>query len=305
MEKAMTTKKALLVIGLFFVLLALTLVVPAQYVGVKKVKRQPLTLRSSEELAVLRGDKDRNGVPDWQDLLREEVSSTTLNASKEVIDLEAAKRRLDDPNNITASFSKNLYTANAYINKQGNLTTKEKEALATNIIKQEGAKLTFTTYEVTDLNLVKTETDTTRKAYGNSLGTVYKKAVAAKLTVDDITTMKKFNETKDLSVLDTLTNKKVLLESIIKDLLAISVPYSAASYHLLVVNSISQYKSLVENMAMVRDDPIRAALSFNAYEETLRTMSSSFITMQNYFVIENITFTSNEPGFAIQTKYTR
>jgi hypothetical protein len=228
-----------------------------------------------------------------------------LNASKEVIDLEAAKRRLDDPNNITASFSKNLYTANAYINKQGNLTTKEKEALATNIIKQEGAKLTFTTYEVADLNLTKTETDATRKAYGNNLGTVYKKAVSAKLTVDDITTMKKFNETKDISVLDTLTNKKILLESIIKDLLAISVPYSAASYHLLVVNSISQYKSLVENMAMVRDDPIRAALSFNAYEETLRTMSSSFVTMQNYFVIENITFTSNEPGFAIQTKYTR
>lgn len=301
----MTTKKALLVIGLFFVLLALTLVVPARYVGVKSVKRQPLTLRSPEELAVLRGDKDRNGVPDWQDLLREEVSSTTLNASKEVIDLEAAKRRLDDPNNITASFSKNLYTANAYINKQGNLTTKEKEALATNIIKQEGAKLTFTTYEVADLNLTKTETDATRKAYGNNLGTVYKKAVSAKLTVDDITTMKKFNETKDISVLDTLTNKKILLESIIKDLLAISVPYSAASYHLLVVNSISQYKSLVENMAMVRDDPIRAALSFNAYEETLRTMSSSFVTMQNYFVIENITFTSNEPGFAIQTKYTR
>lgn len=301
MEPHMTTKKAALTLSALIGFLVLTLIIPARYLGVERVKRPSLILRSTEDLAKLRGDRDNNGTPDWRDMLNEQSSSTSRSASGGISnnENELAQKRLDDPNNITASLSKNLYTATAYAKKQGNLSTKEQEALAIKIVEEEGAKLTFKEYGVVDLNLTKIETDTSRKAYINSLGITYKKTLASKINAGDITIIEEYNRNKNVSSLESLKTKKNALDSIISDLVAIPVPYSGISYHLLLINSLSKYASILENISVADVDPVRAAIAYNSYLPSLQNIYMSFTSLQSYITVENITFTVNDPGYLL------
>ena len=297
----MTTKKAALTLSTLIGFLVLTLIIPARYLGVERVKRPSLILRSTEDLAKLRGDRDNNGTPDWRDMLNEQSSSTSRSASGGISnnENELAQKRLDDPNNITASLSKNLYTATAYAKKQGNLSAKEQEALAIKIVEEEGAKLTFKEYGVVDLNLTKIETDTSRKAYINSLGITYKKTLASKINAGDITIIEEYNRNKNVSSLESLKTKKNALDSIISDLVAIPVPYSGISYHLLLINSLSKYASILENISVADIDPVRAAIAYNSYLPSLQNIYMSFTSLQSYITVENITFTVNDPGYLL------
>ena len=301
MEPHMTTKKAALTLSTLIGFLVLTLIIPARYLGVERVKRPSLILRSTEDLAKLRGDRDNNGTPDWRDMLNEQSSSTSRSASGGISnnENELAQKRLDDPNNITASLSKNLYTATAYAKKQGNLSAKEQEALAIKIVEEEGAKLTFKEYGVVDLNLTKIETDTSRKAYINSLGITYKKTLASKINAGDITIIEEYNRNKNVSSLESLKTKKNALDSIISDLVAIPVPYSGISYHLLLINSLSKYASILENISVADIDPVRAAIAYNSYLPSLQNIYMSFTSLQSYITVENITFTVNDPGYLL------
>ena len=295
----MTTKKALIVLGSLIGLTALTLIIPAQYVGVKTTKRPSLVLKTGEELALLQGDKDGNNIPDWKDLLNENMSTTTKEAVAKLVVDDETKARLNDPNNLTASFSKNIYMASAYAKEKGTLTPRQQEEIANDILTAEGAKMTFKTYEVTDLRLSKSETQASKKAYINSLGTIYTKTSATKINVDDITTMNAFNVRKDPAMIESLVVKKNLLENIIKELLSATIPYSAVPYHLMLINSISKYKSIVENLAQINEDPIRATLAFNAYQSTLQDLYSSFISLQTYLALENVTLSKSDPGYVL------
>jgi len=159
--------------------------------------------------------------------------------------------------------------------------------------------MTVKTYEVTDLRLSKSETQASKKAYINSLGTIYTKTSATKINVDDITTMNAFNVRKDPAMIESLVVKKNLLENIIKELLSATIPYSAVPYHLMLINSISKYKSIVENLAQINEDPIRATLAFNAYQSTLQDLYSSFISLQTYLALENVTLSKSDPGYVL------
>lgn len=295
----MTTRKALGVLGLLILLVGLTFVVPARYVGIKKIKKQGLVLRTRDELADLRGDMDRNGIPDWKDMLINTTSSSTKEEAGKVVVDAAAKARLNDPNNITASFSKNIYMATAYAKQKGNLTVQEQEDLANQILLEEGAKLTFKEYTVKDLILIKKEDDASRKIYGNALGDVYKKVLTLKLTMDDSAVIEAYNTNKDPSVLESLVVKKNNLDTIITGLLEVKVPYSAAPYHLLLVNSLSEYESILDNVSQAKNDPMRAVIAYNAYNQTLQKFYSALVSIQNYFKLENMVFASNESGYII------
>lgn len=293
----MTTKKALSVIGLLVFLVGLTLIVPARYVGVKKIKKPSLVLKTSDEISALRGDMDKNGIPDWKDMLIETTSSSTKAEADAIVVDEAAKARLNDPNNITASFSKSLYLATAYVKQKGDITAEEQEELANQILIEEGAKITFKEYAVTDLHLTKAETDVSRKAYGNALGVIYKKAVDAKLTFDDTKAIEAFSTSKDPAILESFIIKKNIMQSIITDLASMTVPYSAAPYHLLLINSLSKYKSILENIAQAENDPMRATMAYNAYILTLQNLYSALMSLQNYFIIEKMTFVPGDAGY--------
>jgi hypothetical protein len=282
----MTTKKALLVVGTLIVVVGLSAVVPAKWFGVQPAKshRPVLVLRNSEELAALARDSDRNNNPDWKDLL--------------------IKKRLADPNNLTASFSKNLYTVSAYAKKNGKLTKADQKAVMKDLIASETSKIVVKTYEVADITTTTTDTPATERDYGNALGKLFKKAVGYKLYEIDLNILKAYTTNKDPAPLASLVIKKNNAKIILEELLKMRVPFSAVPYHLLIINRLSQYITVLDGVSQADTDPLRATVSFNSYLPTIKVLSSSLDQMKLYFSLQGIVFTSNEAGYVLTSGYT-
>ena len=300
----MTTAKALLMVG---GLLVLSLIIPAKWLGVAPVqeKKQGLILRDPDELAMLSGDSDRNNNPDWKDLLNKTTSASTTEAAKKTAVSEETKKRLEDPNNLTASFSKNLYTASAYAQKNGELSTAQQEELVSSIVQGESDKIVIKTYTLDDLTIAKKENETTQRAYGNALGTIFKEAQKYKLEVADVSAIKAYLTNKDPTPLASLVIKKNNTTIIINELLKLPVPYSASPYHLLLINRMSAYRTSLEGLSTADTDPMRATIAFKSYVPSFQLVASSIASMQIYFKLQNVTFKSNEPGYVLTTGYTK
>ncbi len=295
----MTTKRALLVVGAFMFLIMITLIAPATWVGVKPGKHTSLILRDSNDLAVLSKDTDRNSNPDWRDLLFQTTSASTSAKAGTYVVTEADKKRLDDPNNITSSFSKNLYTVSSYAKKAGDMSLVEQESIISNLVTKEASKIEVKWYDLDSLKIAVDETPTSIKTYGNQLGTVFKKAKGYKLDIADVDILKAYSVNKNPDVLSSLQIKKNNVILVVDELLKMSVPKSASPYHLLVINRLSEYKSVLEGLSDTGNDPMRGALAFNTYTPVLNALSSSLVNVQLYFKLQDVVFSSNEPGYVL------
>ncbi len=305
----MTTKKALTVLGMVGFLFMLTFIVPARLVGLddtpKKKKRDPLVLKTYQELKQLDGDKDGNGIPDWKDVINATMStSTKQTVGTKTLD-EATRKRLEDPNNLTVSFSKNIYIASAYAEKQGNLTKEQKEELVQTVLEGERVKLTRKEYTVDDLTLIKDESPLFIKSYGNNLGTIYSEALKANATQNDLAILKAYEESKDKTLLTGFVVKKNIILKAVNELATMRVPYSATPLHLEVLNKLSEYYAILDNLSVADSDPLRSALAFNAYKDNMVSMHSAFIALNNYFVFKQITFSKSDSGFSVFSEYTQ
>lgn len=302
----MTTKKALFVLGSLLLVVIISLLLPAKWIGYTPStgKRAPLILKSTDELAVLQKDTDRNSSPDWKDLLVETTSASTSRIATTYTVTEEATKRLSDPNNMTASFSKNLYTVSSYAKKQGSMTETEQQKIVSNLVTKESEKINVTTYTILDIKTAPTETAATKKAYGNELGKIFKKATGFKLDIIDFDKLQAYSKSNDPNTLSSLVIKKNNAKIIIDDLLKMNVPSSASPYHLLLVNRLSAYVSVLENLTSAKNDPMRATLAFNNYTSVVQTLFSALSNLQLYFKLEEITFNTNEPGYVLDSRYT-
>lgn len=303
-QNKMTTAKALIIV---VPLLVLSLIVPAKWFGINTTKEhgQKLVLRDPDELALLANDSDRNNNPDWKDLLTTTTSASTTEAARKTVVTEETKKRLEDPNNLTTSFSKNLYTASAYAQKNGTLTTEQQEELVSSIVQGEQSKIVIKTYAMDDLSVAKMDDEVAQRAYGNALGVIFKEAQKYKLDVADVTNIQAYLVNKDPAPLASLVVKKNNTAVIIDKLLALSVPYSASPYHLLIINRLSAYKTALEGLSTADTDPMRATIAFKNYIPSFQLVVSSIASLQTYFKVQNITFSNNEPGYVLTSGYTK
>jgi hypothetical protein len=303
-QQQMTTKRALLVVGMFIFLLMITLIAPAKWVGVAPKKHTGLVLKNANELAVLSKDTNRNNNPDWKDLLINTTSTSTQAIASKFIVTETDAKRLADPNNITASFSKNLYTVSSYAKQAGNMSLAEQESIVSGLVTKEVEKVSVTTYNQDNLSIASTETPASIKTYGNQLGMIFKKATGFKLEVVDFDKIQAFTVNNDPDTLATLLIKKNNTKTIISELLKVSVPKSAVPYHLLMVNRLSEYMTVLEGLTQANDDPMRATIAFANLAQTAQSLFSSLANMQLYFKLQDITFSNNEPGYVLDMSYT-
>jgi hypothetical protein len=305
MENTMTTKKAIVVIGSVVFLMVLLFIVPADSVGIKRSNQKKLILKTSDELAVLQGDTDKNGTPDWKDMLINNVNPALKEEASKAVITDSTQKALQDPNNLTSSFAKDVYMSSVYVSQKGNLTQAQQEELGAKIAENASKKIVFTTYTLDDLHVTKDADSASIKKYGNELGTIYTKASSGNITRNDIAIIKAYNVNKDASVLEAFVVKKNVLETAITALLALSVPAPVASYHLRLINKLSDYTIIIDNLSKLDTDPVRALLAFDSYIPVVKSLSSSFSGMQGFMVGEGITFTPSEAGFILLDGYTQ
>jgi hypothetical protein len=300
MEPKNSSKNTTSVSVMIGVLALLTVAIPFSSSIKKEYSgRPPLILRTESELALLWGDKNKNQNPDWRDLLLETVgASTPKRTSLSSID-ELATKRLNDPDNLTASFSKNIYIASAYSAKNKS-SNSDQAKLISNLIQQEGERIVPKTYTLKDLLIVKDDSLVNKKTYGNALGVVFKKAESYGIeNGDEISIVNEFMSKKDAKTLQTVVIKKENLEKIFSLLLETEVPPSAAPYHLFLVNKTSNYITTLDSFSKLDTDPMRGLASLNSYEKTSKQLVGAIKSLKQYFSLEGVSFTKNESGYIL------
>lgn len=260
-------------------------------------RRPPLVLKTDAELRLLLSDRDRNQTEDWKDLMLETLSTTTKEQiASEGVDPEA-EARLADKNNITASFSKNIYTAAAYATKNPDLSDDEKTALVADAVKSEAPKIETKVYTPDEISISSNNSVETKKAYGNSMALLLKKANAAKLGSNDMAMLEAYTAKGDPELLMPLLDKKVQVDAVLKELLVINVPPSAWVFHLRLVNAVSSFSMTLDAFARADSDPLRSLTFLNTYPETVTKLFTAMRDVQDYFVLEKVPFGQNDPGY--------
>ena len=302
------TRNAILVVLLFISILALSAVVPARWIGgEKKVVLLPkldLTLLASPQNVAT--DRNRDGDISWKEVIDDTLdapASTLAELQKNKPDPKAIEQ-LNDPNNLTASFSKNLYLPTAYL-KKNNITDEaaKSDALA-RLVQDEKAKLTKTTYRLSDITIAPSESKQTIQVYGNSMATLLKRTVSKEIVTKELTSVIAYSETKDASTLVELAKSVERLDSIIQKMKTMPVPISAASYHLLALSRVADYREVVFNLSKIESDPIRASFVIDSYTESTALIFKLYQQLSAYFKLSNVTFTSQDPGYVFIVGYT-
>lgn len=298
-----TSSRAVSVSIMMAVLALLAVVIP--FSSVEKTKQPrvtPLILRTDAEIALLKGDRNGNQTEDWKDIILETMSTSTkeqaLRAPTDAVTLE----RLKDPNNLTSSFSKNIYTASAFIAKNPTIGEEEQANLISGLIEKESSKIQPKVYTMDDITVSKEDSNPERKKYGNAMALLLKKAEGYDLTSDDLAPLAKYNETKDVEDLAFFINKRDNVQKILEGLLSIPVPPSAAIFHVNLVNAVSLFVLTLDAFAGTKEDPIKSLAFLNSYEETTKDLFIKIASMQDYFTLEKVSFTESEPGYVFISK---
>lgn len=298
-----TSSRAVSVSIMMGVLALLAVVIP--FSSVKKTKQPratPLILRTDAEIALLKGDRNGNQTEDWKDIILETMSTSTKEQAERAPTDALTLERLRDPNNLTSSFSKNIYTASAFIAKNPTIGEEEQANLISGLIEKESSKIKPKIYTLDDIPLSRGDITTEKKKYGNSMALLLKKADSYDLTSDDLAQLAKYNETKDVADLAFFSTKRDNVQKVLEDLLSITVPPSAAIFHVNLINAVSLFVLSLDAFASTKEDPIKSLAFLNSYEETTKDLFIKIAAVQDYFTLEKVPFTGSEPGYVFINK---
>lgn len=296
-----TTKPALVILGLTFGIIALSAFVPASWFGIA-----PQTVTKEYDLSMLQEESTPDAknpakpTSNWRELLQKNYNEVAADIPQPEITDEEQKKidaQLNDPNNLTASFMKNSYVASAYL-KENNITDEKIQTeMIHSLVDQEKEKIVVKVYTQKDIHIANKETKTTIFYYGNALGAEMKKADTYKLGDTDIKDLQSYSDSKDSKHLAALAKKRDGLANTIKALLAMQVPPSASSYHILALNKLSEYYTTLDNFAKAEEDPLRASIALKEYLPNLRSLFGALNAMRGYFRDSGIVYSKNDPGY--------
>lgn len=302
----MTTKKALTVVGFLVCLVLISLVLPAKWVGIQPAQKKlnKIEITSPSFLKDSINDTNKDNSISWRELITGSLDSEEIkNAESKVVDPKVIAE-LNDPTNLTASFSKNLYiTSTALANKQTGDANAEQQIL-NQLISQEAQKIEKTTYSFKDLTISKSESPVALQQYGNAVAKILDGMITKKKILDDFDGFQNFVTTKDETSLVPLMEDHQRVDAILKKLLALPVPLSAATYHMFTINRVAAYKDMLYNLSLASSDPVRATLFIDVAPKTIVATLWVYNELSTYFSIQNITFSPKDSGYVFVTGYT-
>lgn len=302
----MTNRKYLILLGVLILITASSAVIPASWFGIGTKKNEVLSDLTSVKSINLVGTNKEGAPATWKDLTKQafkdnpelltELKSTPVDQK----DLTS----LNDPNNLTASFSKNLFVASTYLTQNGGGDDVTKQDILDQLTAQEAAKIIPTTYLSKDLNVAKTESKDSIKSYGNNIALILENLITEESIKNDIGGVADYLDTGNTKSLDIVTADYKKVDEKLKKLLALSVPISASTYHLITVNQVAAYRDNLYNLSQLANDPIRARLALEKYAETTVYTLDIYKTLSKYFNTKNVVFSSKEKGYVFTVGYT-
>jgi len=136
------------------------------------------------------------------------------------------------------------------------------------------------------------------RMYGNDIGAVFARYTNAQdYPYDEVEIFRKAIEDGNFSDLPKLEFVSVVYQNIATDLLAITIPISAAENHLALVNGYSMLSKTTDAMRFLLEDPLRSGLAYETYVGQTAINQASFFNMVIYFQNKNIIFEEEEAGW--------
>lgn len=308
-EKSTTASRSIAVALIVLVLVALSVAMPSSWFGSKaKSENQKLTIDVSriKSKKAIATDENTDGMVTWKEVM-EQTLPMTEEQKEELKNLPVDQRAIDalnDESNLTASFSKNLYLMAASI-QENNITNEDtKRALMEKISQEEANKIQPKSYTDKDVIIAKAETKASIKAYGNAIFPLLDGIITKESITGNMTGVLTYLESNNTSGLPYLYKDKKRLDTLLKKLSLTEVPPSAILIHIQMLNRISVYKEVVDNLSRVESDPIRTSLVLEQYIPAGRAVVEMFTKYTDYFNRQNVTFTSREAGYVFITGYT-
>lgn len=308
-EKSTPASRSVAVASIVLVLVALSVAMPSSWFSPKtksENQKWKIDVSKIKDKKAVATDANSDGQVTWKEVIAETLpmdEQTKENLKKEQIDPKAIED-LNNPNNLTASFSKNLYLSASYLDQNGMTDEASQKAIASKLMAQEAAKIKPTIYTYKDIKVAKTESKESIKAYGNALVLILDTVITKKITTDEIASLEQFEATKDASVISPFIADKKRLDIIVKKLTEMQVPPSAIIYHTLVLNRTASYRDVIANISVLESDPIRATLAVRDLRDVSKNFLRVFENISTYFDIKNVTFSSSEPGYVFVIGYT-
>lgn len=245
----------------------------------------PLPLKEIAPADVPENDTDKDGSPDWQEMLlgtnTEDPTSRPakpLGISKDTLETATSTPLLG---HTTEDLIGTIMSGYLTLKEQGSYTPERGEALAETIARNMRAAIVYEQY---DANALKTTTDSSRtriEAYRLDM----QQAVDPLLSIKEpaFATFGRYFETADEDALADLQKTATAYRQAENSVRAVIVPEPAVSAHLDVLNALSFSASVIEAMAAHAKNPIAALELLRAYTDVERTMVNSFDALAQYF----------------------
>ena len=290
---------------ILFTVIGLTLLVgflPASWFGITPF--QPTYTKINLTEASLRDvipDTDTDGTISWKEFVLANAGDEALPQGTPDSSVIAD---LNDPNNLTASFSQNLYVTSSYLAKNNLNNAQAEQEVINRLIEEEAAKLQKTTYGLGDIVTTEPETKAAMKKYGNAVAPILDTIINEASLTDIFFGIQAFTETNDPEAITLIEKELVKIDAGLKKLLALPIPLSAATYHLSAINRVAAYKDLVHNFSKAASDPLRASISVGEYPDTTVQTLRIYDNLAGYFDVQGVVFSSGEPGYVFTVGYT-
>lgn len=298
----------LFILTLLIVITLGTSVLPASWLGVHQTVRkyEPLNLGSLAQSEELAPDTDNDGTVSWKEYIAHSlnVQPESLSASSSIDVDPRAIASLNDPNNLTSSFTKNLYIASTAFRDNGIDDATLEQNTMNQLLAQEAKKVAPTSYTQSDVTVGSDDSKTALKIYGNSVASILHNLITEKSITDDLMSVANFAQTKNEGGLAPLMANEVKVNNALNALRALPVPKSATLVHVDVLNTLGTYANTLRALSGAYDDPMRATFAIKEYTQV--TVGALRIVPQlgEFFNLKNIVFSSKESGHVYTVGYT-
>ncbi len=299
-KKEALTAMVFILVGTF----ALGLI-PASWFGIAPPQKQYAKIDlSSVGLSDVADDTNNDGAISWRELAEGSIDPAELSQMEgEKADPEVLKQ-LDDPNNLTSSFSKNLYLASTYLAKNNVSDATVQQDTISQLIKEEAGKVVMPTFTAGDVRTSSANDTTSLKLYGNAVASTLGTIISTQTISDTAGSMQAYLETKDPSALIPLKEEQARVQAKLNKLKTLSVPSSATVVHTEALTKLAAYNELLSSLANIETDPLRSALLVEKYASISVDMLSLFTSMKTYFDAHGVVFSSRDSGYVFTVGYT-
>lgn len=318
----LTSHKRWIILGACLV--AITLILGAYYLSGRVSSSGTLTAEATEETltAYAQKDSDSDGLTDWKEALYGTDPTNAHSFRADITDGEAVAQKLITPNirgdgasaGIAVSIPGTAPAAGSVTEKFALSFFESYVKTGGNVTKSDASLQTFVQGAVADVQKsdVRTPTFTADAIVPSSGTSLSAYAAAAEKAFSSDTTQTPHSEfvyfsdavlKDDAVALTIVQNRAQVYIGMAQNLINVPVPPQAGSAHLALANATMQLGKTIEDMGMLKDDPVRAMIGLGKYEPDARAFARALAGMSDALSAAVIPVGTPGYSFLTITKY--